>query len=63
MAVTKDKFGVPLTASANSAGGILMPKLKYRFRVNFNAPFGLLKECGDVCSAFTPGLSMQMTTS
>lgn len=39
MAVTKDKFGVPLNTSANSAGGILMPKLKYRFRVNFISPF------------------------
>ena len=39
MAITKDKFGVPLTDSAGSAKGILMPKLKYRFRVNFIAPF------------------------
>ena len=36
---TKDKFGVPLTNAKGSAGGILMPKLKYRFRVNFIAPF------------------------
>ncbi len=36
---TKDKFGVPLTTGAGSAKGILMPKLKYRFRVNFIAPF------------------------
>jgi len=39
MAITKDKFGVPLTDTAGSAKGILMPKLKYRFRVNFIAPF------------------------
>lgn len=39
MAITKDKFGVPLTDAKGSAKGILMPKLKYRFRVNFIAPF------------------------
>ena len=33
MAETKSKFGVPLTATTGS--GIIMPKLKYRFRVNF----------------------------
>ena len=38
-APTKDKFGVPLTTAAGSAKGILMPKLKYRFRVNFISPF------------------------
>lgn len=37
--ITKDKFGVPLTDAKLSSGGILMPKLKYRFRVNFIAPF------------------------
>ena len=41
---TKDKFGVPLTTASGSAGGILMPKLKYRFRVNFVAPFGGIAE-------------------
>jgi len=31
---TKDKFGVPIDDSASATGsGILMPKLKYRFRV------------------------------
>jgi len=30
--ITKSKFGVPL---ADGSAGILMPKLKYRFRVNF----------------------------
>lgn len=30
---TKDKFGVPLTTDTGSGSGILMPKLKYRFRV------------------------------
>lgn len=35
---TKDKFGVPID-EANNKAGILMPKLKYRFRVNFLAPF------------------------
>jgi hypothetical protein len=31
---TKDKFGVPIDSGANATGsGILMPKLKYRFRV------------------------------
>ena len=33
MAETKSKFGVPLTGTTGS--GIIMPKLKYRFRVNF----------------------------
>lgn len=32
---TKNKFGVPLTTTQGSQGGILMPKLKYRFRVTF----------------------------
>ena len=41
---TKDKFGVPLTTEKGSAGGILMPKLKYRFRVNFLAPFAGITE-------------------
>ncbi len=31
---TKDKFGVPLNTDNGSGSGILMPKLKYRFRVN-----------------------------
>lgn len=31
---TKDKFGVPLNTDTGSGSGILMPKLKYRFRVN-----------------------------
>jgi hypothetical protein len=35
---TKDKFGVPID-EANKKAGILMPKLKYRFRVNFLSPF------------------------
>lgn len=35
---TKSKFGVPVTGASGS--GILMPKLKYRFRVSFIAGFG-----------------------
>jgi len=35
---TVDKFGVPTTS--NSGSGILMPKLKFRFRVMFAAGFG-----------------------
>ena len=35
---TKSRFGVPITGATGS--GILMPKLKYRFRVAFLAPFG-----------------------
>jgi len=37
---TKNKFGVPLEDSAVSGTGIIMPKLKYRFRVNFIGSFG-----------------------
>ena len=33
---TTNKFGVPLTTGAGSAEGILMPKLKYRFRVTLS---------------------------
>ena len=36
---TKDKFGVPL-ADGDSPAGILMPKLKFRFRVQFYNNFG-----------------------
>lgn len=36
--VTKTRFGVPITGAEGS--GIIMPKLKYRFRVSFLAPFG-----------------------
>lgn len=35
---TKNKFGVPIQ-SGGDAAGIIMPKLKYRFRVTFLAPF------------------------
>ena len=35
---TKSKFGVPITGATGS--GILMPKLKYRFRVSFLGGFG-----------------------
>jgi|TARA_B100001105_G_scaffold239825_1_gene218026 hypothetical protein len=35
---TLDKFGVPTTS--NTGSGILMPKLKFRFRVLFAAGFG-----------------------
>lgn len=35
---TKSKFGVPITGATGS--GILMPKLKYRFRVSFLNNFG-----------------------
>ncbi len=35
---TKSKFGVPVTGAVGS--GILMPKLKYRFRVSFLGNFG-----------------------
>jgi len=35
---TKSKFGVPITDATGS--GILMPKLKYRFRVSFLNNFG-----------------------
>jgi len=35
---TRSKFGVPITGSVGS--GILMPKLKYRFRVSFLGGFG-----------------------
>jgi len=35
---TKSKFGVPITGTSGS--GILMPKLKYRFRVSFLGGFG-----------------------
>ena len=35
---TKSKFGVPVTGATGS--GILMPKLKYRFRVSFLNNFG-----------------------
>lgn len=35
---TKSRFGVPITGQTGS--GIIMPKLKYRFRVAFLAPFG-----------------------
>lgn len=34
MAETKSKFGIPI-AGAIEGTGIIMPKLKYRFRVNF----------------------------
>ena len=34
---TKSKFGVP---TGTGASGILMPKLKYRFRVSFLNNFG-----------------------
>ncbi len=37
-AKTVDKFGVPTTS--NNGAGILMPKLKFRFRVMFAAGFG-----------------------
>lgn len=30
-----NKFGVPVNSSSGGRGGILMPKLKYRFRVSF----------------------------
>lgn len=36
---TKDKFGVPLESSSATGSGILMPKLKYRFRVTFGSLF------------------------
>lgn len=36
---TLNKFGVP-TSGATSGSGILMPKLKYRFRVTFDENFG-----------------------
>ena len=35
---TRSKFGVPITG--NSGSGILMPKLKYRFRVSMLGNFG-----------------------
>lgn len=35
---TRSKFGVPVTG--NTGSGILMPKLKYRFRVSFLGGFG-----------------------
>ena len=35
--VTKDKFGVPIDGAGGA--GIIMPKLKYRFRVSFHTPF------------------------
>ena len=35
---TRSKFGVPVTGTSGS--GILMPKLKYRFRVTFLGNFG-----------------------
>ena len=35
---TRSKFGVPVTG--NNGSGILMPKLKYRFRVSFLGGFG-----------------------
>lgn len=35
---TRSKFGVPVTGAVGS--GILMPKLKYRFRVSFLGGFG-----------------------
>jgi hypothetical protein len=35
---TKSKFGVPITG--NTGSGILMPKLKYRFRVSLLGGFG-----------------------
>ena len=35
---TRSKFGVPVTGNVGS--GILMPKLKYRFRVSFLGGFG-----------------------
>ena len=35
---TRSKFGVPLTGAVGS--GILMPKLKYRFRVSLLGGFG-----------------------
>jgi hypothetical protein len=35
---TKSKFGVPVTG--NTGSGVLMPKLKYRFRVSFLNNFG-----------------------
>ena len=39
--VTLNKFGVP-TAGNTSGSGILMPKLKYRFRITFDENFGEL---------------------
>ena len=35
---TKSKFGVPF--DSDSGSGILMPKLKFRFRVKFTDNFG-----------------------
>jgi hypothetical protein len=35
---TKSKFGVPITG--NTGSGVLMPKLKYRFRVSLLSNFG-----------------------
>ena len=35
---TKSKFGVPF--ESNNGAGILMPKLKFRFRVKFTNNFG-----------------------
>lgn len=37
---TKTKFGVPITSESATGSGILMPKLKYRFRVTFGTLFG-----------------------
>ena len=37
--VTKNKFGVPLSGDSHGSG-ILMPKLKFRFRVTLNDNFG-----------------------
>lgn len=37
---TKNKFGVPIVDENQTGSGILMPKLKYRFRVTFFNQFG-----------------------
>jgi len=37
---TKNKFGVPIADDSATGSGILMPKLKYRFRVTFLNQFG-----------------------
>lgn len=61
MANTKDKFGVPITGATGS--GILMPKLKYRFRVAFLAPFGGANEAKvltqNVQSATRPSITYE----
>lgn len=61
---TTNKFGVPLPGFGNSGGGILMPKLKYRFRVlvfDFGDGTGSLDLTRQVVTAGRPQIQYNNT--